>query len=149
MTGLPRASSRQTGESSLLYASHYGHLDIVKALLESRADVNAKNNVQTPPGPLPLRSPSGPLPYNTRTAHTREAIIGAMQTARAGTHTVARYTSRALRVYPRTPRIPALACCVGRIHCAADAAARRWAWPGPGLSGPHGRAGRAEVPGRA
>ena len=45
VTGLPFASSRQVGASSLMYASHNGHLDIVKALLESRADVNAKNLV--------------------------------------------------------------------------------------------------------
>ena len=54
----PHSSSRQDGFSSLMIASQNGHLDIVKALLESRADVNAENKVRNPSLPPPFFVPS-------------------------------------------------------------------------------------------
>ena len=36
----------QNGETALMWASHYGHIDIVKFLIEeTQAQVNARNNV--------------------------------------------------------------------------------------------------------
>jgi ankyrin repeat protein len=48
-----------------MIASQNGHLDIVKALLESRAEVNAESNVRNPPSPPPhmaLAEPLSPAP---------------------------------------------------------------------------------------
>ena len=39
--------SLQSGDTALHEASRYGHLEVVKLLLQSHADVNVKNNVST------------------------------------------------------------------------------------------------------
>ena len=148
VTGLPVASSLQYGSSSLMCASQNGHLDIVKALLESRADVNAKNNVQTPLG-LFASAPPLARPLTTCAPHTRARPQLARCRRRAPAHTQRRVTPVAPSESTPAARIPALACGVGRIHCADNAAALRWAWPGPSLWGAPWRARRAAVAGRA
>ena len=114
VTGLPRASSRQYGSSSLICASQYGHLDIVKALLESRADVNAKNNVQTLPrasSPSPPLWPA-PLQHAHRT-HARGHHWRDADGARRRTHSGALHQSRP----PSLPLPPASP----HSHAASDA----------------------------
>ena len=109
VTGLPRASSRQYGSSSLICASQYGHLDIVKALLESRADVNAKNNVQTLPRASSPSPPLWPAPLqHARGHHWRDA-----DGARRRTHSGALRQSRppSLLLPPASPH----------SHAASDA----------------------------